>query len=135
MITFNRLWHMLSEPRVVTAFFLTIYTVFLIQGVQGLLVPPHPHDEQVQTWTRLLVNGSLVAGGLVGVASTPRGLWQFERAAILFVMAASAVQLFWTVFDPDPGVRWVSLWRSVTILLFLGARYYTIRWARADPGK
>lgn len=39
MIAFNRLWLMLSEPRVVTAFFLTIYAVFLFQGVQGLKVP------------------------------------------------------------------------------------------------
>ena len=71
--------------------------------------------------------------GLVGVASTPRELWQFERAAIAFVVVASTIQPAWTIFDPDPGIRWVSLWHSVTILLFLGARYYTIRWARADP--
>ena len=77
--------------------------------MQGLMVPPHPHDEQVQTWTRLLVNGSLVAGVWWGWPPPPRELWQFERAAIAFVVVASTIQPAWTIFDPDPGIRWVSL--------------------------
>lgn len=130
----RRIWSFLVEPRALTAIFCLIYLLVAAQGVATLLFPV---VDVPQTVPRVMVDCLLILGGLLGFAATPRGMWLFERPAILMVGGAYLVHMTWVIgdFDGDNLIEWPKAIRLLIVCLFLSARYARIHQAMLDPTK
>lgn len=130
-----RLWYGLSEPRVVTAVMLWFYGSSVAYGFYQLTVPAGPMEEQISDPLGFIICLTFIVGGLIGVLVAPKGLWQFERAALVFLATGVFVHLIWAIYDPAPGIRWGQIYRLGIEISLLLIRWYMIRWARMDPEK
>lgn len=130
-----RLWYGMSEPRIVTFLQTLFYIMAFCYGVRQILTIDSFPEEILNIHTGILVSLTFIIGGSVGMLSAPRGFWQFERAGIILIITGSLIHLFWTLFDPMPGVRWGQVFRIASCIVFLTIRYSTISWARMDPEK
>ena len=130
----TRFWFGLSEPRFITVTMLFVYSMIIFYGLYQLLFPwagPEHLDEAI----RILVGLTFFGGGVVGLLATPKGYWQFERAAIGLVLTGFGAHILWTFYDPEPGIHWGQLFRLVLGCCFFTSRLYRISWARMDPEK
>lgn len=130
-----RLWYGMSEPRIVTFLQTLFYTMAFVYGVRQILTIDSFPEEVLSIHTGILVSLTFIIGGFIGMISAPRGYWQFERAGIILIITGSLIHIFWTLFDPIPGVRWGQVFRIASCIVFLIIRYSTISWARMDPEK
>lgn len=130
-----RLWYGLSEPRVVTVVMLWFYGSSMAYGFYQLNTPVRNMEEQLASPLGFIICLTFIVGGLIGVLVAPRGLWQFERAALVFLATGVFVHLIWAFYDPAPGIRWGQIYRLGVEISLILIRWYMIRWARMDPEK
>lgn len=133
-MTFRKVWGLIAEPRNITLIFCAVYALFLTQGIVNFTVP---HVDVEESLPRMIVNGLLVTGGAVGLLAAPRGLWLIERPAIFMIIGAYLIHLVWTLgdFNHDGDFEPQKCVRLVVIILFLSARWLTIKRAMLDPAK
>lgn len=130
-----RIWYGMSEPRIVTVLQTMFYTMALCYGIRQILTFESFPEEFLTVHTGILVCLTFIIGGLVGMLSAPRGLWQFERAGIVLIVTGLGIHMVWALFDPMPGIHVGMVFRLASCIVFLLIRYSTISWARMDPEK
>ena len=132
----GRLWDILQEPRAVTASMIGAYACALLAGISALISPPNSIVAQLG----ILTYGwaiFLVIGGILGVASVPRGYWWLEKAALVSVATGLAIYIatLLQIHIIDPGNRLPQAFAlGVGACTILG-RYFRIRRASLDPVK
>lgn len=131
-----RLWTMLQEPRAITALMVLAYGLVLVIGVAALAQPPSSITHALGWVTRVWA-GCLLAGGLLGVAAAPKGLWWIERLAIIAALTGTAIYLstvlqlhFAQAGNRIPQAGFIS----ITLVTFI-VRWTRIRYAALDPTK
>ena len=129
------IWMLLHEPRVITALHLLGYFILGGGGVYALVSPPSSVQAE---WGPLLTGlwgSALILGALIGLISTPRGIWWGERIGITLlatglVMYASVVlSLHYT----GPGNRMPQAAVILYAIVQLAVRWLRIRTAALDP--
>lgn len=130
-----RLWYGLSEPRVITAVMLWFYGSSIAYGFYQLNTPVRHMEERISDLLGFTIGLTFIVGGLIGILVAPKGLWQFERAALVFLATGVFVHLIWAIYDPAPGIRWGQIYRLCVEISLILIRWYMIRWARMDPEK
>lgn len=130
-----RLWYGLSEPRVITMVMLWFYGSSIAYGCYQLYKPAMHLEEQLSSPLGFIIGLTFIIGGLIGVLVAPKGYWQFERAALVFLATGVFVHLVWALYDPAPGIRWGQVYRLAVENGLILIRWYMIRWARMDPEK
>ena len=130
-----RIWHGLSEPKIITVLYAVVYLNFLVYGLAQIFYSVGFSADNLAPVLTNLVASTFVIGGTIALASIPKGYWQFERGGIILVSTGLITQFIWTLLDPDPGIHLGIELRIYSSLLFLAIRYCTIMWARMDPEK
>lgn len=131
---FQDWWAHLPVPKGASIFMACAYMMFVVQGIVNF-ASPGENAWLLIDWQRFVVNMVLVVGGMIGAFSALRGLWLFERPAIILVGGMYVVHALWVVTDADNDgdVYWQVAIRMTIIILLLCKRYMQIRWALLDP--
>lgn len=132
---FSGLWYRLSEPRFITFMFSVFYAMSIAYGVHGLINENPFTVELPRFYVGPIVSVTFIIGGAIGLMYAPRGLWQFERAGMIFISTGFVVHLCWLLVDPMPGVNWARIYKILTALILIAVRYSMTAWARQDPEK
>ena len=129
------LWHLLKEPRVITAMHLLGYAILTTAGAAALGTPPTSIRAEWGPLLTQLWGGGLLLGGAVALVATPRGWWWVERTGITLLIIALAmylsvvVSLHYTMSGnrlPQAGV-------TAYAIISLVVRFLRIRSAALDP--
>lgn len=132
---YNRLWFRLSEPRFITLMFSIFYGLSIIYGIHSLLNDDPLTAELPRFYVGPIVSMTFIVGGIIGILHAPRGLWQFERAGMIFISTGFFVNLCWLLVDPTPGIHWGRVYKVLIALILIAIRYSMTAWARQDPEK
>lgn len=132
---FNSLWFKLSEPRFITLMFSIFYGLSIIYGFHSLLNMDPLTVELPRYYVGPIVSMTFIVGGIIGIINAPRGLWQFERAGMIFISTGFFVNLCWLLVDPTPGIHWGRIYKVLIALILIAIRYSMTAWARQDPEK
>lgn len=134
-VFFAKWWEWLVEPRRVTFAMCIAYALIIYQGIGNII---HPGIEGIAfDWLRMVINAFLIVGGLLGLIAAPRGLWLFEKPAMIFIVAAYVAHWTWVIadFDHDGVIEQGKVTRIAICLILFYTRYERIRGARVDPKK
>lgn len=129
-----RLWDLLHEPRAITLLMMLLYVTVFCIGCVALYYPPSSIEKELG-WVTMLWATSLILGGFLGVASTPRGVWWVERLAIIATGTGVVIYLS-TVLQlhlSEGGNRLPQAGFILIALISLAIRWVRIRYASLDP--
>ena len=130
----NRSWTWIHEPRILSTLLAICYALVATAGTSVLIAPVRSIEGQIGT-TMTFIWGALMAfGGVLGVPSALRGLWDFERAALLACATGLAIYVatVWVMVFTTTGNR---IAQGALLLVLGGAmayRYSEIRGAHRD---
>lgn len=131
----SKAWDAVANPKSVTIAMTFGYALLLLQGVMNFT---HPLVEGIAVdVVRVLVNILLISGGVLGAVACYRGLWLFERPAMLMAATAYAVHLIWVLCDLDGDgiIEQGKAVRMALVLIFLYTRFERIRGSLVDPNQ
>ena len=130
----DRLWTWIHEPRIFSAFLAVCYLLVAVAGLAVIIAPVRSIEGQIGT-TMTMVWGALLAfGGVVGIPSALRGLWDFERAALLACATGLAIYVstVWVMVFTTTGNRITQGCLLMVLAAAMAHRYSEIRGAHRD---
>lgn len=131
----RRLWHLLHEPRIVTAAQGVVWLAWLATGLAALIAPPMTIAHEIGPSLTILWSGLLLLGGILGLAGCLPGWWWVERAGILSATSGALVYLtvVLSLHASATGSRLVQAGFILLAIGSLGVRWLRIRGAQSDP--
>ena len=129
------LWHLLKEPRVITAMHLLGYAILATAGALALGTPPSSIKAEWGPLLTQLWGGGLLLGGVIGLVATPRGWWWVERTGITLLIIALAMYLSVVIYlhYTGSGNRLPQAGVAAYAIISLVIRWLRIRSAALDP--
>ena len=130
----DRLWTWVHEPRLWSTAIAFLYALAALGGIATLIAPVRSIEGQIGS-TMTTVWGALLAfGGLVGIPAALRGLWDFERAALMACVTGIAIYVttVWIMAFTTTGNRVTQGALVLALGIITGMRYHVIRGARRD---
>lgn len=129
------LWRLLHEPRAITLLHMIGYTVLAVGGIVALTHPPTSVQAE---WGPVLASAwawALILGGIIALASTPRGIWVGERIGITALAAGLGMYLsvVLNLHLTSTGNRLPQAAVIVYAICSLAIRWQRIRHAALDP--
>ena len=129
-------WTLLKEPRVISAIWATVYSMFGLVGIIFIAYTPIDLINHNGVAISLTAGILFLLGGICGAVSLHGGQWFMERAGIYFNIVAMLAYV-WTVwlFDASIPEKIIRSSLSTVIVCVLLARLYRIRGLTLDPYK
>ena len=129
-------WALLKEPRVISAIWAAVYSMFGLVGIIFIAYTPIDLINHNGVAISLTAGILFLLGGICGAVSLHGGQWFMERAGIYFNIVAMLAYV-WTVwlFDASVPEKTIRSSLSTIIVCVLLARLYRIRGLTLDPYK
>lgn len=132
-----RIWLLVKEPRIVTAFTASYWLLVTVTGAAAILSPPLTVAHHIGPILTLVWGFLVLTGGILGFIGCLPGWWWVERAGIIAATTGTLMYLAVVValHFQEPSSRLVPA-GFVVLSLFA----YVIRWVRimgpqVDPAR
>lgn len=131
------MWVRLREPRVVSAIYAAVYTLYLGIGIGVLTWPPGDLATLLGAGMMTATSVLAILGGSIGLAGALSGAWWAERSALWLLIGATltyAVVVLW-VWPTDTGETIIRVGMSLIAALMLAARLIHVQGLYLDPDR